>query len=679
MSKLFLRLPFCILSSLCLFPTGYAAGKALAHPFLLCHRDQFPELRERAKKDPWKSMRLDALERTAGSYETGDPKSYGAFVGAVGLAYILQPEKAGKLATQVSTTIIEGLESIEFDPEKKHRGTVPPLAAAFHSIIALDVVWNDLSPAQRIACEKLIERKINGLSRSGPWSLARMGTFHTWDIFKGRRKGPDDDYFTRLMKQFTSDGVSTTSPTYAQARVGAGNDRPQKSAYADVLEFTGYDRRYYDNPAMQNFYRWYFNSCISADAQFPAFGDQRPDWRPSNQMLYWRIGRFDQQAASQAAWFLKDYRPQGHLLTYLLMKEPLPAPEPPRGGLYDDGGAFFHQSADEPEGFSAFLYNTRFSEMWHANHETNGIGLQAFGTKMLVNGGWLGEPTLPAQLQNTLTVNGKDHTLKFGAGLVGGLISDGVAMARGHSGGAISEAHFVRSLLFIGPEKDHPGYLVIVDQVDAPDNACIQTYWHPAAEKPPREIKPKREYQATIDHHALTEGNTLNIVFVTHPETIGIQSVPSGYLERTPDVGSHYRLQADYVPGESLVTVFQPQSPETRHLDFASAADAPGGPAFRVGKERKRDLLLTNLSGTDNSFETDAEVLWLRYNTEERVKKGILINASRFKSEDLEFASVERVNVICKDRDIWVESHGGEFILNGREITLSPGRQHFRY
>jgi hypothetical protein len=677
MTRLLIRGPLLGLFVALLANSGHAMALDREHPFLLCRRDQFPELRQLSKLEPWRTMRSDAMQRVAGTYEQGSPRSLGDYIGALGLAYILQPEKAGQHADEVAGVIIEGLESIEFNPEKKHRGTVPPLAAAFHCILALDVVWDDLSPEQRTHCTKVIERKVQGVSRSGPWILARYGTFHTLDMFLGRREGPDDLYYTRLMKQMTRDGVSTTSPAYAQARVGAGNDRPQKSAYADVLEFTGYDRRYYDNPRMEKFYRWFFNSCISPDLQFPAFGDQKPNWKPANQLLYWRVGRFDRQASAHAAWLLREFEPQGHLLPYLLMKEPLPAPDPPRGGLYEDGGAFFHQAASDPEGFSAFLYNTRFSDMWHANRETNGIGLAAFGTKMLVNGGWLGPPTEPAPLQNTMTVNEIDHTSKSGAGLVGGLMSDGLAAVSGHSAGALPGAHFVRSLLFIEPQPDHPGYIAVVDRVSNEEDDQVQVYWHPATEDKPEVVESKRIYQAEINHHANVSGSRLNITLITPPEKVKFDQVPSGFLDRSPDVGSHYRMRADYAGKNPIIlTVLQPLGTMTDELQFTGPKDAPGGPAFQVGKVGEGDLLLTDLKATDNEFHTDAEILWLRRGQQGHPRMGILMGASRFTSRGLKLSANQRINLLFHEDGLWIETFGGDITINGRSFSLEPGRHH---
>lgn len=60
-----------------------------------------------------------------------------------------------------------------------------------------------------------------------------------------------DAFYEKYLGQMTPDGVTSAAPMYAFARLGSGNDRPQKTAYADVLEFTGIDRRYYNNPKLK--------------------------------------------------------------------------------------------------------------------------------------------------------------------------------------------------------------------------------------------------------------------------------------------------------------------------------------------------------------------------------------------------------------------------------------------
>ncbi len=49
------------------------------------------------------------------------------------------------------------------------------------------------------------------------------------------------------------------------------------------------------------------------------------------------------------------------------------------------------------------------NDEYHTHEETNGISLSAYGNRVLVNGGWLGDPTWPADKNNTISINGSRH------------------------------------------------------------------------------------------------------------------------------------------------------------------------------------------------------------------------------------------------------------------------------
>jgi hypothetical protein len=106
--------------------------------------------------------------------------------------------------------------------------------------------------------------------------MARYGTHGTWDIYRGVRTTPDEKYYERLMNQMTVDGVTQTATHYAFGRVGSDDSRPQKSAYMDVLEFTGIDNRYYDNPKMEKFYRWLYGQSPTPNGELHLIGYTSP-------------------------------------------------------------------------------------------------------------------------------------------------------------------------------------------------------------------------------------------------------------------------------------------------------------------------------------------------------------------------------------------------------------------
>lgn len=519
----------------------------IKHPFLICTREDFPALRQRAEREPWKTMAADALERVA----AGPPPDTRAvalqfYLGACALAYILEPDAAPAHAQRVRQAIAEGLAAVAFDPTQQHVGTVPPMGAAFVAILALDLVHDDLCAEELAACEAVIAQQIGRIDRGGAWWSARLGTHGTWDIYKGERTTPDDAFLKQYIDQTTPDGVNTVSPTYAFARLGSGNDRPQKTGYADVLEFTGIDRRYYRHPRLQAFYRWLYSASITPARQYHVFGDVVVTGRVPNAPLLWRVGRFDRQAAAYAAWLLAGKQPPGHLLGYVLMQEPLPEPVVPRSQLFTHGGATLRETPDSPLSLGALLYNITENDEFHTHEEVNAISLAAYGARLLVNGGWLGEGMRPPWKNNTLAINGQRHARRTGAGLQEGMLAEGLDYACGDCGGALGHGSFRRSLILVHGQDDGGGYFITFDDVLATPGSNIHAYLQTASQAAAAAITERAEYRYPVNHHATAQGVAATVFFATPPTAVQQEMVESGFLERQPRAGHHNRLEAVY-------------------------------------------------------------------------------------------------------------------------------------
>lgn len=531
---------------------GTPTAEERTHPFLICERSQFQELRERAQREPWKTMKQKAVERAdAGLGDDGTPDSsiqLHRYLGAEALLYILEPSNRAERASNVRDGITDGLDHIAFDPSQNWRGTVPPMGAAFVAILALDIVYDDLSGEDIERCAGVIERQIGNIDRTGAWPAARLGTHGTWDIYTGERDEPDDSFHDNYLQQMTEDGVTTVAPTYAFARLGSGDGRPQKTGYADVLEFTGIDQRYYDNPKLTNFYRWLFSASVDPARQFHMFGDTIVTQGQQEGALFWRVGQFDGQAAAYAAWYLGDKTPPGHLLSYVLMEDPLPEPDVPTSQLFDDGGAVFREPEDRPTALGSALYTlTESAEPdWHAHQETNAIACSAYGARLLVNGGWLGPETRPPWRNNTVAIDLAEHRDRTGDGLIEGLRCDGFDYACGDSGNALGSNQFQRSLVQVHGASGPSGYFVTFDEIEASPDATIESYLQLATESEPTALVDGQEYQAVIDHHTDTEGVECAVCYPAGPDSVTTDLVPSGKLERNSTFGKHYRLLASY-------------------------------------------------------------------------------------------------------------------------------------
>mgnify|MGYP006289132661 CR=1 FL=1 len=521
------------------------------HPFLICTREQFPELRARAEHEPWASMKHNALERADHMPGSGESRKnlwkWQRFLGACALAYIVEPERADQHGGRIHEGIVTGLANLEFNEDLKWRGVVPAMGVAFTSIIALDIAHADLTAEEIEACESVIENQIAKIDRRGAWPLARYGTHGTWDIYTGKRSEPDDAYHRDLMKQITDDGVMTTATNYAWARLASGDGRLQKTGYIDVLEFTGIDRRYYKNPRLKRFYQWLYGYSITPARQLHAFGDFIPG-DAKNTALAYRAGRFDDLAGRYMAWALEGRRPPGHVLAYVPKKKSS-EPKVPTSRLFPNGGAFLREPEDSPDSLGAALYNIESPAMWHAHQEANAVSLSAYGTRLLMNGGWLGPATRPAKLNNTLTLDGQDHDTRSGAGLDEGLTANGLDYAAGLSGDALpADASFIRSLIMVHSQDAAGGYFLILDDVRAESGRTAHQYLHPSTDARPETLRESAEYDARVNLFNEVQSTQVSFFYATRPDQVEISSVPSGSDRAGRE--DHYRLDAAYPVGE---------------------------------------------------------------------------------------------------------------------------------
>lgn len=543
------------------------------HPFLIVKKEQFDYLRERAGTEPWKSIKDDALLRSArGSATSAYPLQ--DFVGAAALAYILDTVNAETHAHRVRDAILDQYSEIKVEDGGGWGGVVPPMGSFFNAILALDIVYNTLSPEDIEACEEVISDQISKISRNGSWGDVRLGTHGTWDIYKGDRTTPDDNYYNGIMVQITEDGVSPVTNHYAWERVAGGDSRLSKSGYMDVLEFTGIDNRYYNNDRLKKFFRWLFGSSVNCAKEMAIFGDMLPTQGINNDMLHRRVGNFDSEAAGYAAWFHEGVEAKGNILTYILPWEPLPPPVVPESAIYTNGGAFFREKEDDPGGLHGVLYNIMSQDEWHTHQEVNGLALSGMGNRVLVNGGRLGAPTRPAPLNNTLTINGESHNSRLGGGIVEGFTMERFDYASGYSGPAMTGgAHYRNLVLMHGAGEARP-YYVVFDEVETAAGNTINNFIHPANETTVSVLRANELYDTEIDHFPTVQGTNLLFFYVTPPDNVDIMKVPSAVPERYPDYPDHNRLESIYQTGTSgmknVITVLQPydQDPGTELQRF---------------------------------------------------------------------------------------------------------------
>jgi len=647
--------------------------KETNHPFLIVTKDMFSTLREKSNKEPWRSMKEDAITRASKAPESNHYGTLQKYVGAAALAYILDEAKSEEYANKVRDVILNRFSTLDIKESSSWSNVVPNMGAFFCAILALDIVYDALTLEDIKKCEALISDRISRVNRSGSWKTARYGTHGTWDIYKGDRVDQDDSYYYALINQITPDGVSPVTNTYAWSRVGGGDSRISKSGYMDVLEFTGIDRRYYNNERIQKFMQWQFGSSINPSKELAIFGDMLPTETIGNSMLYRRVVNFDDEAAGYAAWFLEGIPSIGHILTYILPKKELPPALLPSSKIYENGGAFFRDKEDNPFGLHGVLYNIKSQNEWHTHNEVNGLSLSGLGNRLLVNGGRLGPPTREAKLNNTLTINGENHNGFTGAGIVEGFTADGLDYAKGDDGDAIRFKDHSRNMIMVQTTNDANGYFIIYDEVDADPSDKVKNYLHPASQNNIITNEDLREYTAPIDHYPSIPAGMVTFYFVSTPEAVNIERSQSAVPDRYPGYPDHNRLESIYSVNDEgkkfLTTLIFPHNHLVAKPTFQkfSSEDFDG---IKFSQGNVTDFLITSENSPVNFDESSftGNLCWVRKKSN-TLTSFFVKSGTNYLDNGIGFESDNPVTIYVKGSNGIVISDGATLRLNGSVLS----------
>ncbi len=407
-------------------------------------------------------------------------------VSACALAFILDPGGRDFYKERILSnlqkweTLREALDPLSWTH------AVPPSSAFFNSVLALDVIWNALSPIELETAERRLEPVGEWFwSATSLWPLSTQGGRGIWALYSGDRARIDSakvEYRRWLLDYLSEDGVFNGGPGYAWARLSGtdeiGRSRDAKTYFLDVLEFTGEDTTLYSNPQIRGFYEWLSGYAVSPSRRLLTFGDTSPNWPRSqhiNTAGLLRAYRFSRQAGEYAAWALQGTVPRGRLLDYALLGEPLAQPRTPPSRIFPDGGAFFREGDASEQALSGALWNCRSSST-HSHKDVNAVHLCAYGEHILRNSGYAGYGVGAlgfswdyvhdeAVSGNTLLLGGLDHAGKEGAGILQGFTAEGFDYACGLSDSAVIEGEHERSLILVHGAGEASGYFLLLDEV----------------------------------------------------------------------------------------------------------------------------------------------------------------------------------------------------------------------
>jgi hypothetical protein len=484
------------------------------HPRLIVRSDMYPKLRERAANEPWRKMKEIVKGSTALTYR-GDGSYYeklhsmSKLMRQAALAYILFPEKKREYALHIVDQM-RYWESINEARLERPLGDWASMIsggdAFFHSVLALDIIHNELTEGERAEIEARLRiwYEFERDKGRGSWYLAKYGAMGLWALYSGDQSRFEEyaaAYDRRLRQHFTSDGVALVGGNYASARLAAGEFA--KTYFMDVLTFVGwYD--YYSDPLLGQFYEWFYGGMVTPTRHYPIFQDCRETEHsgtrgyPANYRAY----RFSARAAASAAWF-EPGSPDPGILSYVLIGEQLPEPLAPSSQLLSSGYAALWEEEPHERSMMGVLWapDKGFS---HDHFEINAIHLTGYGKTLVRNSGYegWGRPVpgfswpyvsgFDIRSEWDYAVSGnivyldrdEPHLSKTGGGLEEGILHPAVDYATGHSGEAVKGGIHLRSMLLV---KDRSAgavpYFVLFDEVVRSDlsDSPMRVALHPPA------------------------------------------------------------------------------------------------------------------------------------------------------------------------------------------------------
>ncbi|MBD3239669.1 MAG: hypothetical protein GF331_03720 [Chitinivibrionales bacterium] len=531
------------------------------HPFLIVRAGDFATLRAKASTEPYAGLK-ESARTTSDSFDgvlssTMSVKSltrkYWRYLTASALMYILDDGNQQVYADRVRNGILHYLDTIAFDRSLGWSGVVPPCNAAFNSILALDIVYNHLDSADLAACENKIIGKIDLVKDETNWRAAPLGAKGTYDIYKGIRTTPDDEYYNHIMSELTPDGVFAQGTGYGIARYG-NDDRLVKSMYMDVLELTGVDSRYYENPRLTAFHEFIYGLSRTPNGRPANFGDTNP-WTNEGYQAEpgYRAINFSPEAAAYAWDFFDRTYVRGNILTYIVPSAPISSVTAvPRSRILADGGAYFREATTDERALYAALWNCTSSGA-HSHKDVNAIHLSGYGESLLLNVGYAGwgngdggvswNYVHDSELGNNV-LRTNSHSSKAGGGILDGWTDSLFDFAVGDDGPALSDDTHLRSLLFVHPQDGHNGYFALVDEVDADAGENVKINLHPNTTRTTgiQTVADKFEYLAPVEGQILLNDSVkLSMVFPKTPAAVnqldgtivswGNQTVLAQYLE----------------------------------------------------------------------------------------------------------------------------------------------------
>lgn len=525
------------------FPTSKVrAFTNTINPFLIVSSTDFPVLESRASRSPWLEMKnaavLDATTLQYGGvdiFEKSD--SINKIVSAGALAYIVDSPNKVTYKNKIRDTLMNWSGLVGSLSCADWGSAVPPGRAFFQSVIALDIIHNDLTPTELSNIESQLGQVGNWYyGQSGcSWKENLYAVQGIWAAYTGdlsRFNTAKVNYRNTLLSEFSSDGVFYPGAEYAFARLGGG--RESKSFFMDILEYL-HEGTYYTDPEFIQFYNWLYSSAVTPLRTRISFGDSGAnDVGPSAISAANRADRFSLQAGQNAAWVSQNMPPRGRLLDYLFLSTTPATPVKPQSNIRSGGQATFWENNSATTSMFGALHSPDGTNS-HAHKDVNAVHLMAYGENILQNSGYNGWNNScagntwsyihdTAVSSNTVLIDGKDHTSTIGGGVTAGFTNGTVEFGRASSGGALPNGAHYRNLVSVYPQDGLNGYWILFDEIVANrSNSKGSIAIHPSSANYVVNTA-NQEYTWTINAHGLGNGVQGTVFLATTPQAVEIRT-----------------------------------------------------------------------------------------------------------------------------------------------------------
>lgn len=540
-----------------LFSFLFSVSVRAEHPFLITKKSEYANLQAEASKKPWSDFIAQAKIDANKTYVSTDPirrrgETMRDIAGSCALLYIIDPSHKSTYKSKFIATVdkwpalLSEIKSKYPTAGNKWDYVVPPSSGYFNCVLALDVIHDDLSSTDLARIEKNLDAVAEWFWTGPGWDPAPRGACALWAVYQNdtaRISNAMSLYHESIMELLTKDGVGAMGPGYAQARFTG--ERTAKFGFMHVAEYTKRNPVYYSDPKLQHFYEWLFSAGYTPFNSNVTFGDSGfTDGVGSTtpNTMFYAAGRFSAKAAEAAAKRLSvnggnpsttATRNPGDLLTYCIVKSPLPSPQSISSHVWNDGMASFWEDNGSTDALMGALWNSSNAGN-HRHYDANAIFLAGYGENLLMNSGYAGYGSsacgfsydyisTQAVANNVLMVGGKNHAANYGDGIKESIVSPDFDFASGFVDAALSgAAKHTRNFIFVHPQDGKNGYFLVLDEADTGGTAnTVNLAFHPASSSVTT-VTANQEYRCNVKRRKSTD-TFLTVFLAQQPASVALK------------------------------------------------------------------------------------------------------------------------------------------------------------